>query len=772
MKNRHDHTEIDPHAACSDGHCHENDRRAPEENACGCCPDSATEIHSHHDHHHKTCGCCEHTDISSRKEAPDVHSGPLTISSFLITGLDCADCAAHLEKWIAGLPGIRSVRVNFAAGTMTVEHTVPAGPIIAAVRQAGYSATRREISPARPVAESRWWMDSRTLATIFSGILLATALLLDLRGTSASVVIPLYAGAAVIGGYYAARSGLYGLRALTFDMNVLMTVAVIGAAAIGEWAEAAAVAVLFSVGHTLQAYTMDKTRQSIRTLMDLTPPEARVLQGDREQILPVEEIAAGDLIIVKPGERIAMDGNVKSGSSAVDQATITGESMPAEKKPGDPVYAGTVNGNGALTIEVTRVIADSTLAKIMQMVEEAQEQKAPSQQVVERFARYYTPAVLLIAAGIMVVPWLFFGQEFAPWFYRGLVLLVISCPCALVISTPVSIVAAIGSSSRNGVLIKGGAYLERMGGIQAVAFDKTGTLTHGNPVVTDINPLGNRSEQDLICLAASVEKLSEHPLAAAIVRRAEGMPLQPVAGFTALTGRGARAEIGGEIIYAGNIRLFEELGVDLVQVRDSITALETQGKTVMIIGSSADIFGFIAVADTLRENSKAAVVSLRGAGIRHVTMLTGDNSRVAAAQSGILGLDSYQSDLLPQDKVTTIRKLAKKYGSVAMVGEGVNDAPALAAADVGIAMGAAGSDTALETADIALMSDDLERLTDVVILGRRTIAVIKQNITFAILVKAVVVGLALFGFVDLWMAVLADTGSSILVTLNGMRLMR
>lgn len=772
MKNHPDHTESDPHAACSDGHCHEDDHRTPEKTACGCCPAGTAEIHNHHDHHHETCGCCAPVDSSPRKEVPEVHPGPRTTSIFLITGLDCADCAAHLEKGIARLPGIQSVRINFAAGTMTVEHTVPASHIIEAVRQAGYSATKREIAPVRPVPEPRWWIHSRTVATIFSGILLAAALLLGLWGTSASVVIPLYAGAAVIGGYHAARSGLYGLRTLTLDMNVLMTVAVIGAAAIGEWAEAAAVAVLFSVGHTLQAYTMDKTRQSIRTLMDLAPPEARVLRGDREQILQVEEIVAGDLIIVKPGERIAMDGRVKSGSSAVDQATITGESIPAEKKSGDPVYAGTVNGNGILTIEVTRVIADSTLAKIMQMVEEAQEQKAPSQQFVERFARYYTPAVLLIAAGIMVVPWLFLGQEFAPWFYRGLVLLVISCPCALVISTPVSIVAAIGRSSRNGVLIKGGVYLERMGGIQAVAFDKTGTLTHGSPVVTDIHPLGNRSEQDLLRLAASVEKWSEHPLAAAIVQRAEGVPLLPVAGFTALTGRGARADIGGETIYAGNIRLFEELGVDLVQVRDGIAALETQGKTVMIIGSAAGIFGFIAVADTLRENSRTAVSSLRRAGIRHVTMLTGDNSRVAAAQSGILGLDSYQSDLLPQDKVTTVRKLAEEYGSVAMVGEGVNDAPALAAADVGIAMGAAGSDTALETADIALMSDDLERLADIVNLGRRTIAVIKQNITFAILVKAVVVCLALFGFVDLWAAVLADTGSSILVTLNGMRLMR
>lgn len=736
---------------------------------CTCCPERAAEPSSHP----IECGCCGPEETSPDEEGTKVPAlpGPVTTSSFVIRGLDCADCAAHLEKRLARLEGIRSARINFAAGTMTVEHTVPVGVILKVVSQAGYTAHQRDTSRTRPAPERQGWMDTRTIFTLIAGILLATAFVLDLRGIVTYAVIPLYAAAAVIGGWHAAKSGLYGLRALTLDMNVLMTVAVIGAAAIGEWAEAATVAVLFSVGHTLQAYTMDKTRESIRALMDLAPPEARVLRGEEELTLPVEEIVKGDLVIVKPGERIAMDGRVKSGTSAVDQATITGESIPAEKSPGDPVYAGTVNGNGALTIEVTRIAADSTLAKIMHLVEEAQEQKAPSQQFVDTFARYYTPAVLLIAAGIMVVPWLFFGQEFAPWFYRGLVLLVISCPCALVISTPVSIVAAIGSSSRNGVLIKGGAHLERMGGIQAVAFDKTGTLTRGRPEVTDIRPLG-KSEQDLLVLAASVEKWSEHPLAAAIVRRADGLSLQPATGFTALTGRGARAEIGGDTLYAGNVRLFEELGVDLMPVRTTLEELESQGKTVMIVGSGTTVFGLIAVADTLRENSRDAVSSLRKAGIRHVTMLTGDNSRVAAGIAGNLGLDSYQSDLLPEDKVTTVRKLAVEYGSVAMVGDGVNDAPALAAADVGIAMGAAGSDTALETADIALMSDDLGRLAGVVTLGRRTIAVIKQNIAFSLLLKGVFVILTLFGVVDLWMAVLADTGSSILVTLNGMRLMK
>jgi len=693
-------------------------------------------------------------------------------SVFQVSGLDCGDCAAKLEKRVAALAGVVSAQVNFTAGKMTVEHTSPLADILQAVKQAGYQAERLTAGPRHPEAKTAWWTNRRTQSTILSGIILGLATILEWLKFQDTALIPLYVAAAVIGGYSAAKSGLYGLRSFTFDMNFLMTVAVIGAAAIGEWSEGATVAFLFSFGNTLQTYTMDKTRQSIRALMELAPPEALVRRNGMEERLPVEEIMIGDLVIVKPGERIAMDGIVKNGLSAVNQATITGESLPVEKIAGDTVYAGTVNEHGALEIEVTRIAADSTLAKIMHLVEEAQAQKAPSQQFVDVFAKYYTPAVLLTAAGIMTLPWLLFNQPFAPWFYKGLVLLVISCPCALVISTPVSIVSAIGNASRNGVLIKGGAYLEQMGGIQAIAFDKTGTLTHGRPVVTDILPLGETSEQDLLTLAAAVEKWSEHPLAMAIVEKAKQLPLQPAANFKALVGRGAQADINGQTVYVGNLRLFEELGLSLEHNKDVMLHLEEHGKTVMLIGSGTAIGGLIAVADTLRDNSKNAIQELRQAGMKHIAMLTGDNSRVAASIARNLNLDAYYSDLLPQDKVTTVQKLTKEYGSVVMVGDGVNDAPALAAAAVGVAMGVAGSDTALETADIALMADDLGKLAYVINLSRKTVAVIKQNIGFAVLIKVIFVIFTFFGFVDLWLAVLADMGSSILVTLNGMRLLQ
>jgi Cd2+/Zn2+-exporting ATPase len=577
----------------------------------------------------------------------------------------------------------------------------------------------------------------------------------------------------IVGGYHVAKSGLYGLKSMTLDTNFLMVIAVVGAAAIGEWSEGATVVFLFSLGNALQAYTMDKTRSSIRALMELAPPEALVRRNGGELRLRVEEIVVGDIMIVKPGERLAMDGMVASGSSTINQAAITGESMPVEKQAGDSVYAGTVNEQGALEIIVTKLAEDSTLAKIMHMVEEAQAEKAPMQQFVDVFARYYTPAVILAAVGLTIIPPLFFNEPFDLWFYRALVLLVISCPCALVISTPVSIVSAIGNASRHGVLIKGGAYLEQMGKIRAVAFDKTGTLTVGKPMVTDIIKLTEQMDnQEILIIAAAVEKWSEHPLAEAIVARTGNQGLPPVTNFKALVGRGAQADLDGRTIYVGNQRLFEELGCAPASYENSLLLLEKQGKTVMLVGTGTEIYGVIAVADTLRDNSTEAVATIKSAGVEHVVMLTGDNRRVAQAVADKLGLDAFYSELLPADKATTLKQLATKYGSVAMVGDGVNDAPALATADVGIAMGVAGSDTALETADIALMSDDLSKLAYVMKLSRKTVAIIKQNITFSLVVKLLFVLGTFVGFVNLWLAVLADTGAALLVTLNGMRLVR
>lgn len=692
-------------------------------------------------------------------------------SVFRISGMDCGDCAAKLEKRLCALPGVRLAVVNFGAGKLTVEHNIAESVLIQTVKQAGYGATK-DGSARRPLPETVWWKKARTLTTVASGIMFAIATIFDWSGMTGGIVTWLYALTAITGGFHAAKSGLYSLRSFSLDMNFLMTVAIIGAAAIGEWSEGAAVAFLFSVGNTLQVYTMDKTRRSIRSLMELAPSVGWVRRGDEERRLPVEDIVVGDIVIIKPGERIAMDGIVQSGVSAVNQATITGESIPVEKTPGDMVYAGTVNEHGALEITVTKSADNSTLARISHLVEEAQAQKAPSQQFVDVFARYYTPFVLVLAAGVMIVPWLLFHQPFAPWFYNGLVLLVISCPCALVISTPVAIVSAIGNASRCGVLIKGGAYLEVMGSIDAIAFDKTGTLTEGKPVVTDIVVANGISESDFLAMAAGIEKWSEHPLAQAIVESAKGLDLKTAFHFKALVGRGAQAEIDGKMVYIGNVRLFEDLSYDLNAHGKALADLEQQGKTVMLLGTENLILGMIAVADILRENSREAIQTLHAAGMKHIAMLTGDNNRVADAIARKLKLDTFYSELLPEDKVTAVRKMASEYGKIVMVGDGVNDAPAMASATVGVAMGVAGSDVALETADVALMTDDLGQLAYLIKLSHKTVSIIKQNIVFSLSIKAIFLLSLLLGMGNLWLAVLADMGASLLVTMNGMRLMR
>lgn len=689
---------------------------------------------------------------------------------YRIEGLDCADCAAKLEKKILNMAGVQTAIVNFGAGKLTVHHSLTDNDIIKAVQDAGYQAIREQGIIHRPAGE--WWRRPRTAATIMSGVLLGVAMLAEGLAMPELLVLTLYLSAMIVGGYHVAKSGLYGLKSLTLDTNFLMTIAAIGAVAIGEYSEGATVVFLFSLGNTLQSYTLDKTRESIRALMELAPREALVQRNGQEIQLPIEEIIVGDRMIVKPGERIAMDGTIVSGTSTVNQAAITGESMPVDKQTGDAVYAGTMNEQGALEIQVTKLAGDSTLAKIMHMVEDAQAEKAPMQQFVDVFAKFYTPAVIVISLGLMIVPPLLANQPFDLWFYRALVLLVISCPCALVISTPVSIVSAIGNASRRGVLIKGGIHLEQMGKIRAVAFDKTGTLTTGTPVVTDVISLANLETETVISLAAAVEKWSEHPLAQAIVRRAKELAIDQASSFQALIGQGAQAEVQGQTVYVGNRRLFAKIGHPLDLLEDQLTALEQQGKTTMLVGTDKEILGIVAVADTLRADSGEALRSLRAAGVQTVAMLTGDNRQVAAAIAGQLNIETVYSELLPEDKVSALKQMAEQYGSVAMVGDGVNDAPALATANVGIAMGVAGSDTALETADIALMSDDLSKLAYVVQLSRKTVAIIKQNISFSVVIKLLFVLGTFAGFVNLWLAVIADTGAALLVTLNGMRLAR
>lgn len=440
-------------------------------------------------------------------------------SVFTVGGMDCADCAAKLEKRISALDGVESVDMNFATAKMVVRHNNPIDAILKAITDAGYTAELH--GSVKSESQKPFWVQNkRAVLTIISGAFFVASFVLSLLGVSDRTLIPLNAIAMLIGGYYIARAGYYSLKSLTFDMNFLMSIAAIGAAFIGQWSEAAAVVVLFSLGNTLQSYTMDRTRRSIRGLMDLSPKEALVRRDGRELTLPVEEIRVGDVIIVKPGERIAMDGVVIFGTSSVNQAPITGESIPVDKKKGDEVYAGTINERGSLEIKVTKLVVDTTLAKIIHLVEDAQAQKAPSQQFVDAFAKYYTPVVILIAVGISLIPSLIFGQPFSPWFYKALILLVVACPCALVISTPVSIVSAIGNAAKHGVLIKGGAYLEEAGKLRAIAFDKTGTLTNGRPDVTEVIEVSAK-EQEIVAIAAAIEKRSQHPLAEAIVKYAK-----------------------------------------------------------------------------------------------------------------------------------------------------------------------------------------------------------------------------------------------------------
>jgi Cd2+/Zn2+-exporting ATPase len=590
---------------------------------------------------------------------------------------------------------------------------------------------------------------------------------------------------------------------------------------------------LFSLGNTLESYTMDRARNAIRSLMDLSPPEAtlvRMANGEwriAKERVPVEQLKVGDRILVRPGERFPMDGRVLAGTSDVDQAPITGESLPVDKGPDAEVFAGTINGQGALIVEVTRLASDNTLSRVIHMVEEAQAQKAPSQRFVDVFARYYTPAVIAGALGVAALPPLLGWGPFAVWFYRALVLLVISCPCALVISTPVTIVSAIASAARQGVLIKGGAYLEEAGALRVMAFDKTGTLTHGRPEVTDVfssSESANRRisesanlNDELLALAAAVESRSGHPLAQAIVREARrrGLDWPPAGELESVTGLGVRSSLDGpsfgsgrgRAVLIGNLKLFQHEGVAVPGfIRDHIVRLEADGKTVMIVARETDPienrewrmtsapsaiprfhypssqppsrgrsvwdFGIIALADMVRGRSREAIAALREAGIQHTVMLTGDNEGTARAIAAQVGVDEFRSDLLPEDKVDAIDTLLAEYGRVAMVGDGVNDAPALARATVGIAMGAAGTDTALETADIALMADDLSRLPLAMRLSRRALGVVKQNIGLSLLFKAVFLALALPGYATLWMAVFADMGASLIVILNGMRLLR
>lgn len=715
------------------------------------------------------------TDLGYRVEEPraPVQSGVLEIG-----GMDCADCVRKVERAVAALPGVRSAQVTFATGRMEVRYdpaVLSLDRIARTVRETGYEA-RIEGNPTHePEAPAFWEKNTRLVLTILSGIALGAALLMSLLGGPAVVQGALYVLAILLGGVYVLRSALVALRTrLATDINFLLTVAVIGALAIGEWAEAASVVFLFSVAELLESYSMDRTRNAIRELMRLAPDQATVRRDGSELVLPVQEIRVGEVMVVKPGERLAMDGTVVIGSSLVNEAPITGESLPREKGVGDDVYGGSINGHGSLEVLITREYEDTTLARVIRLVEDAQAQKARSEQFIDRFARYYTPAIIALAVVIAVVPPLAFGAAFGTWFYRALALLIIACPCALVISTPVSVVSAISAAARSGVLVKGGAHLEEIGRARVVAFDKTGTLTRGAPDILEVIPLDGRSQEEVLGLAAAIESRSEHVLAEAVLRKAyfEGLRWPELSDFQSITGQGARARVNGEEYYIGRPRLLEQIGVSLDPVRDRIAEEQARGRTALLLGTKERLVGMILAADQPRLAARDTIRELKRAGIERTVMLTGDNVGTAAAVARELGIDEFHAELLPQQKVEVVHDLIARYEHVAMVGDGVNDAPALAAASVGVAMGAAGTDVALETADVALMADDLSRFPFIVRLSRQTVRIIRQNILFSIAVKALFVAITFAGFITLWLAVLADMGTSLLVTANGLRLLR
>jgi len=689
--------------------------------------------------------------------------------TFQVDGLDCAAEVALIEQQIGRLAGVCSVRASALTGQATVIHTLESSSLEAAFARAGF-----HVRETRPHAAGR----APAAAT-----LVALALALTMAGALAAFYTPLagvvfYLPAILAGGAPIARKGMQRARQGLLDMNALMTVAVLGAMAIGEWGEGAATVVLFSLAQLLEARSLERARQAISGLMSLAPETALVLRDGVEERVPASQVGRGELMIVGPGERFALDGVVESGESAADQAPLTGESQPVAKAPGDAVFAGSINGAGALGVRVTRPAAETTLARILRRVEQAQSSRAPSQGFVEAFARIYTPLVLALAAVAAVAPPLLGYGTFADWAYRSLVLLVIACPCALVISTPVSIVSALTAASRRGVLVKGGAHLEDMGRVRVVVFDKTGTLTRGAPEVTDILPV-HGSAADVLALAAAVEARSPHPVAAAVVRRARAMGVawEPAAEVVDIPGRGARGRVGPAQVLVGSHRLFDERGLCDHRLDADLARLEAQGKTTVLVGrldgvpGEGGLRGVLAVADEIRPEAGEALGALRRAGL-HIAMLTGDNARTAGAIALRLGLEDYRADLLPEDKVARVAQMQQALGPVAMVGDGINDAPALATATVGLAMGRRGTDVALETADIALMSEDLRRIPEAIELGRATRRVIRQNIALSLGVKAAVLGLALAGYGSLWAAVAADMGASLLVIGNGLRLLR
>ncbi|MBX3384628.1 MAG: cadmium-translocating P-type ATPase [Phycisphaeraceae bacterium] len=721
---------------------------------------------------------------------------PTTTTIIAVDQLDCAAEEQVLRKAVGSLPGVASVQCNVVTRRMTVLHDAAATPpamLSEKVRSVGMTPT--VVSPAGETGvlagadcgatacapgdayaavkeDTRPWWRKYGLF-ILAGLLAAGAETLYFAGVkeTSPIVIAMSVASILLGGLPTLKKGWIALRTFTLNINFLMTVAIVGGAVIGAWPEIALVTFLFALAELIEAKALDRARNAVKGLMAMAPDEASVKQPDGSwKVMTAGAVPVGAVVQVKPGERLALDGVVVAGESSVNQAPVTGESVPVDKKAGDKVFAGTINESGVLEFKTTGGKDQTTLAKIIRTVQEAQGSRAPTQRFVDNFAKVYTPLVCIVAALVAVVPWLAFDQPFYSWLYKALVLLVIACPCALVISTPVTVVSGLTAAAKRGILIKGGVHLENGRKLKVVALDKTGTITEGRPRVTDVQPVGGASKDEVLRIAASLDALSQHPVAIAVVAAWSGERAS-VEAFKSLTGRGVEGRIDGAAYFVGNHRLAEERKVCSLEVEAVLSHFEVQGKTAVVVASASTVLGVIAVADTPRESSVEAVKSLHEMGIKTL-MLSGDNQTTASAIAKLVGIDEARGGMLPEDKLAEIERLTKEHGdAIGMVGDGVNDAPALAKSTIGFAMGAAGTDTALETADVALMQDDLRGLPEFVRLSRQTGRVLAQNITFAIGIKVVFFVLTLGGWGTMWMAVIADVGASLLVVGNGLRLL-
>jgi Cd2+/Zn2+-exporting ATPase len=726
--------------------------------------------------------------------------------TFIVKGMDCADCALKIEKGVRQVDGIASARVDFATGLLHVEGQASPEAVQRRVQALGYGLEERitagrtaQAKPASGGALAGFWRyllaRPETRLALAGGALLLLSALAQALGLAPGQVRGVQMLALAVAGYPVARSALAALWInRDFSINLLMTIAAIGAVIIGDTAESATLIFLFAISEALEGYTADRARRVLGEMSALSPSSAVRITPGSEEVVPVEALRVNDEILVRAGERIPMDGVILSGNSAVNQAPITGESLPAEKTPGDAVFAGTVNGGGALTVRVTRRVEDTTIQRIIRMIEQAQSVRAPTQRFIDRFAQVYTPLMVLVALLVAAIPPLFFGQPFlntpagVGWLYRALALLVIACPCALVISAPVTIISAITAGARRGVLFKGGAFLEALAAIKVFAFDKTGTLTNGAPVVTAFRAVdcpdpapadsavavngGCAHCNDVLALASALERRSAHPLAGSVVSAAAQLGLAeryPAAlDVVTLAGSGLQGTVNGKRATIGSHPLFEREHPHQQSLCGWVEAAEDQGQTTMLVCDGDRVRGFIAVADTLRDSSQGVIAEIHALG-KQTAMLTGDNPAAARAIAAQLGIDHVRAGLLPEDKVAAVRELGDSYGQVAMIGDGINDTPALAASALGIAMGGAGSAQALETADIVLMGGDLRQLPFAVRLSRFARRLIRQNVIISLGAKLVFILLAMAGLTSLWLAVLADVGVSLVVTLNGLR---